>query len=158
MSTCPLSATADPRFAALRPRAIDPSQSERIKREFLTGYSQDAKLFCRYLVGTSFSKEVYNKMLDVADRLAIWSYSGLEMWVVPYALLTLVDFEGRSSAKQQDYRFAFVFDKPSKGAIDDLWLRPSDCRLKKVFCSNGNLMKFPEGNPYPVSETFFTSR
>ena len=157
VATCPLSATADPRYASLRPRSVNPHQSQQVKSEYLSGHSKHAKLFCKHLAGAAFSQATYNKMLDEADKLAIWSYSGLEMWVVPYVLLTLVDFDVPPSDARDGYRFAFVFDKPSKGTIDDLWLRASDCRFKKVFAPSGKLMTYPAGNPYPVSEAFFNS-
>lgn len=155
--TCPLSVVADPRYAALRPRDINPCQSRHVKLEYKSWYSRKAKVFCKHLVGSAFSQALYNKMLDEADRLEIWAYSDLRMWCIPYILLTLVDYESLPHSGKSCYRFAFVFDKPAGGTIDDLWLKPSDCKLKKVFSPSGKLMAFPEGNPYPVSEEFFTS-
>lgn len=38
---------------------------------------------------------------------------------------------------------------------EELWLRPGQIRIEKVFIPKGDRMKSPEGNPYEISEAEF---
>lgn len=152
---CPQSARADPRFQALRPTAIDHTQSARLKAVFQQVYRDRAYFFCAYHVGRGFSEQTFDKLISRADRLKIWSYQNLMLWCVPYILLTLEDFSIPMPDTGRTIDIQFNFKKPARGTIDDIWVRPQDCSLRKIFRSTGGLAKYPIGNPYPLSETYF---
>lgn len=55
--------------------------------------------------------------------------------------------------KSGDLKLAFRFNKPATGFVDDLWIKPHDCQLIKLFADSGVHCRYPEGNPYPLNET-----
>lgn len=149
---CPNSNTADPRYLHLRPSEVDPEQAHLLREVFLgTPNSQRAFEFCRYLVGRGFDESVFESLITQADRINIWSYKRIPLWVVPYILLTLETFTVQS--KNGEFKIAFRFSKPATGTVDDLWIKPHDCQLVKLFPDSEKLCQYPEGNPYPLSET-----
>jgi hypothetical protein len=69
--------------------------------------------------------------------------------VVPYILLTLGDFTATGRANNP-FEFHFFLDKPTRRAVDALWLTPEQCTLVKRF-SNTNQPMGGQNNPCPLS-------
>ena len=150
---CPNSNTADPRYMHLRPSDVDLEQAHLLREVFLgTQNSQRAFEFCRYLVGRGFDEPVFEALIAQADRVNIWRYKQLPLWVVPYILLTLDTFTVPS--KNGNFTVAFRFIKPTAGFVDDLWIQSHDCQLLKLFPDTEKPCLYPEGNPYPLNEIF----
>lgn len=89
-----------------------------------TDFMDDANLLqayavCRTLCGRgNLSGERFLDLVRIADTLDVWSYRNLELWTVPFILLTLDDFEGVSRGGNDLY-FRFVFQKPARTG----WMR-----------------------------------
>ncbi len=116
---CPNSNAADPRYMHLRPSDVDLEQARMLREVFFrTPNSQRAFEFCRYLVGRGFEESTFEGLIAQADRLNIWSYKQLPLWVIPYVLLTLDTFVVPS--RNGTFTVAFRFLKPASGDIDDL--------------------------------------
>lgn len=154
---CPLSAKAEPRYAALKPTEVDIQKIVEVRNAFLTtAIGARAEEFCDYLVGPrAITEEIRNRMIAEADRLKIWGYRNVPFWVFPYILLTLIDFKIPETKTKPSFYVQFRFLKPSKGFIDDLWNKSDKCALEKVFLTSGKPSSYPPGNPYPLSETYF---
>lgn len=150
---CPDSNTADPRYAALRPKDVDLEQAILLRKVFFTTQnSQRSFEFCRHLVGRGFDEATFEGLIAQADRINIWSYKQIPLWVVPYILLTLDTFVVHS--KNSAFTVAFRFLKPAASEVDRLWLTPHECKLMKLFLDTEKPCLYPEGNPYPLSELF----
>ncbi len=150
---CPNSNTTDPRYIHLRPSDVDLEQAKLLREIFFgTHYSQRAFEFCRYLVGKGFDVPAFEGLIAQADRINIWSYKQIPLWVIPYILLTLDTFTVHG--KNSTFTVAFRFIKPAIGNVDSLWIQPHDCKLIKLFPNTEKPYQYPEGNPYPLSEIF----
>ncbi len=109
-----------------------------------------AYAFMHTLCGrSSLSAESFKICVHRADRQGIWAYKGIKLWVIPYILLTFVDFIKRG--KSGNFAFRFVFIKPSRTTADILWLNPERCSLNKVFADSGTSIK-TQNNPLILSE------
>jgi hypothetical protein len=147
LDDCGYAHRQDSRFIGLNPTVWNHEQYENVRRDF---FSPDniptAYCFLLALCGKgNFPVSAFKKCVRRADRKVIWAYSGIPLWIIPYIMLTLMDFETTK------YKFRFVFQKPAKTHADDLWLRSSDCSLVKVFADSGNHFNSPD-NPFPVSK------
>ncbi len=151
---CPLSSKADPRYAALRPSEVDMGAVERVRTVFLySAFYLQAMRFCEFHIGRNgFNEDVFKSMVERGDQMRIWGYRNIAAWTLPYVLLSLCDFQIPSAKGTFEIQFHLL--KPV-GLIDDLWLKPGDCKLAKIFRDSGKQVNLPEGNPYPVSEGYF---
>lgn len=148
---CPNSNTADPRYKNLRPSEVDLEQARLLRAVFLGSQNvQRAFEFCRYLVGKGFDEATFSGLIAQADRINIWSYKRIPLWVIPYVFLTLDNFT--VSGKNGNFTVAFRLLKPAAGTIDDLWIEPHKCKLVKLFPDSEKLCQYPEGNPFPLDE------
>lgn len=140
------------RFAGMEPRGHDEAAGDEIRCSFF----QDENLakaysFCLGLCRRgNLPVEKFREMIARADRRRVWSYVGMRDWLMPYALLTLADFQTAT------YRFHFVF-KPPRGSgpsavLDD----PDRCRLSKMF-DGGEPVKAAD-NPIVVSKPAFVEK
>lgn len=154
ITDCPESSTASPRYAQLRATDIDPSLGKPFKADFMKNHSKNTKKFLSYFIGASiYNQQLHNAMLDEADRINIWAYKDIKYWVIPYTLLLLIDFEGKSSSST--FKFQFNLLKTKATPFDSIWLDSNKVKLQKVYVPSGKLVKFPDGNPYVISEAEF---
>jgi len=144
------------------PNSWDIENGKRIRtaledKEFIS------KLYCfclKLCMSGNLPVDKFIGLVKKADKRNLWSHAGFEEWVIGFLLLVLDDFEGTTREKQK-YIFRFSlqkginrldesFTKPnSKIEIEDIMEREGYF-LAKVFDS-GDIMQYPEGNPYPVS-------
>lgn len=141
---CPMSYSYHPSYSwledvdieeiELRSQALKSSfyQIENLKRAFM---------FLSRVTGKgAISHDVFELLLQRADKFNIWRYSGLPLWAVPYILLTLTDFYIRREGKET-YVVRLIIDKPSRSKLNTTWLRPGQCRLVKYFVNKGKATK-----------------
>lgn len=152
-SWCPLSNTDDSRYKELMPSKIDLEQVAALRENFMAHYRDKSYRFCKYL-HSSLNRIEHNELVQLADRQNIWAYKGVPAWAISYILLLLMDFEYLNKENRL-IELQFQLVKPKSATIDGLWLTPNDCQLAKTFRNSSKLMLYPEGNPYPVSSTFF---
>ena len=151
-------ADRNPRFRGLYPDGYDDLRGERIRAQFFEPeFLAQGYAFCRDLCRKgNLSAKKFRSMLRRADRKRIWAYVDIEVWSIPYILLTLENFSARSK-NGHEYEFHFVFRKPRGSSIAALWTHQQDCRIVKVFSRNGEEVQAGD-NPYPVSEAAFAEK
>lgn len=88
-------------------------------------------------------------MIQRADHNNIWSYVGIEVWAIPYILLSLENFSTPPSPTKMGYNFHFVLRKARGTKISALW-GGSPCSIEKVFSDSGHRVSASD-NPYPVT-------
>lgn len=134
-------------------------------------YLKQLYSFCHKLFGgNNFSPEIFYDLLKIAKQKNVWYYHNIEPWNFAFVLLTLQDFTGHSqkngSLKSYTFRF-YLTDNVDPQHLNSLNnekhsitkkleaksnLFGINLFLAKVF-GNGNLMKFPDGNPYKVCKS-----
>uniref|UniRef100_E6QGM0 Uncharacterized protein n=1 Tax=mine drainage metagenome TaxID=410659 RepID=E6QGM0_9ZZZZ len=135
---CPLSSTPDARYAFLRPNGWDWAARERLfARLCETENLKETYSVCRRIIPGLNSEEFY-RACQRAYQYGVFGYRGIELWVLPYLLVTLEDFP-KNDKRSIPYRF--VLHKPDHTAIDVLWLEPQNCVLRAYFADTGNPMK-----------------
>ena len=67
----------------------------------------------------------------------------------PYILLALKDFTGCRKKLKTPFVFRFVLKEKKPKDIEKIW-EGTRFHLHRIF-EGGKTMKFPEGNPYPVT-------
>ena len=154
MDDCIL-ANRNPRFSGLSPAGYDDIRGHKIRAQFFEPQNlARAYNFCLNLCRAgNLSGAKFRLMLQRADRKRVWSYVDIEIWTIPYILLTLENFTARSK-NGQEYGFHYVFKKPRGTNISTLWTRSQECQVLKVFSRKGDPVQ-AEDNPYPVSENDF---
>jgi hypothetical protein len=151
-------ANRNPRLRGLSPDGYDDVRGKRIRDQFLdSDQLRQAYAFCLDLCRKgNLPAAKFRSMLHRADRKRVWSYSGIQAWAIPYVLLTLENFSARSKGGKE-YGFHFVLQKPRGTNISALWSPNQECRLSKVFSSDGKPV-VAQDNPYPVSKAAFASK
>jgi hypothetical protein len=142
----------------MQPDGYDDARGKVLRAQFFEPeFLAQAYTFCRNLCrAKNLAHGQFRSMVKRAEKKRIWSYVGIQLWAVPYILLTLEDFSAIGKNNQQ-YGFHFVFQKPrgSGGTgIAALWSSQNGCKISKVFSDNGNPVRTGD-NPYPVSELAF---
>lgn len=140
---CPLANRNDPRFRWLVPADWDFDAGVRLRAAFFEDENlKTAYPFSLHLCGRgNLSADQFKTLVRRADRKNIWCYAGMQLWIIPYILLTLGDFNAISRRTNRPYGFHFVLNKPRRGTVESLWLTPAECQLVKLFSSNNT----PEG-------------
>lgn len=143
------------RFHGLQPDGYDDVSGRKIRELFFEpDFLSKSYSFCLKLCRNgNLPAQKFQSMLTRAEKKRIWSYEGIQVWAVPYILLTLENFHATSKSKHP-YEFHFVFQKPRGTNVSALWTRAEECRICKVFSSSGENVQTKD-NPYPVSEADF---
>lgn len=153
-------ANRNPRFHGLQPGGYDDARGRVIRAQFFeAGFLAHAYVFCLNLCRKgNLPAAQFRSMLRRADRKRVWAYVDIQLWAIPYILLTLENFSAKSK-NNQEYGFHFVLQKPrgSGAGIATLWAPQQGCRISKVFSSNGKPVQ-ADDNPYPVSEPAFVEK
>lgn len=146
-------ANRNTRFRGMEPDDWDDEAGKKLRAEFFTEENiRTAYAFCLQMCRSgNLPVKKFRSMVARADRKNIWSYAGITLWIVPYILLTLENFAHEPRDGGRRYEFHFLFDKPKGTSISVLWVRPRDCRLKKVFSNSGMPVR-ADDNPFPISE------
>lgn len=108
--------------------------------------------FCNNLCGRKkrLGIEKFNELVSEADRRNLWCYKDIPLWVVPYLLLTLRDFQGYGKELKKPFVFRFLLkEKPPKD-IKEVW-ESERFHLLRVF-EKGRQMDYPPGNPYALTK------
>lgn len=145
---CLLSSTPDPRFAYLQPTDWDLSSGKRLRATLCDPENiKQAYAVARRLCFSQLKVVEFLNMCHEADRKSVWAYKGLEVRVIPYILVTLVDlaphYSNGPGKGGRKFPLRFVLHKPVGSAIDAMWVSPNDCRLEPVFADSGRPMKNP---------------
>lgn len=153
-------ANRNSRFHGLQPDGYDDARGLKIRAQFFEpSFLAKAYVFCLNLCRKgNLSAAQFRSMLRRADRKRVWAYVDIQVWAIPYILLTLENFSANSK-NGREYGFHFVFQKPrgSSTGIAALWMSRQDCRISKVFSNNGKPVQVDD-NPYSVSEIAFVER
>jgi hypothetical protein len=123
------------------------SNIEKIKNEF---YDQKiiskSYALCLDIIGKgNFPVSKFLELCKKADKKHIWAYVGIEVWMIPYILLTLNDFTIISRDGNNTYNIRFVLDKHFNVNTLD-----KKCNIEKIFTDSQKILK-----SYPVSESDF---
>ncbi|MGK2742267.1 hypothetical protein ACSHT0_15385 [Tepidicaulis sp. LMO-SS28] len=151
LDECDLSSRRDPRFDGLAPSGWDHQRGIKIRAQFFAEENvKRAYVFCLRLCRIkNLPLSLWSELIKRADRKNIWSYKDIQLWTIPYILLSLGNFTG--TGKRGSYDFHFILQKPRGTDADTLWVKPEACSLVKVFSSSGCEMK-ADDNPFPLSE------
>ncbi|GAB4362318.1 MAG: hypothetical protein Kow006_33550 [Gammaproteobacteria bacterium] len=135
---CLLSSTPNPRYIHLQPSDWDLAAGKRLRETIcrLENIKQ-AYAVCRALCFNHLKVPEFLEMFREGDRKRIWAYKGLQEWVAPYILVTLVDLEPNGKRR---FPLRFVLRKPARQPIDAMWVSPEDCALEPVFADSGRPM------------------
>ncbi len=146
---CALSAANDTRYRHLQPGGEGDGEQARsafLEDQNLKRAYAFCQRMCKHLVTVKFKE-----LIGIADGLGVWSYARLELWIIPFILLTLNDFQGNR------FNFRFFLRKPRNKPYNDLWLSPEECCLEKVFADSGTPIKaLPDiPNPFPITRELY---
>ncbi len=120
------------------------AEGQRVRREFFDEVAvKTAYAFCLSFVGTgNLPLAKFQEMIDRADRLDIWSYTGMDIWCIPHILLLLADF---GVGTERPCHFALV--QTSK--LSAIWYDARPVLIKKLFSDTGRQAKMIGGQPSP---------
>ncbi len=128
-SQCPLSRSPDPRYAHLVPSDWDLAAGHRLKERFCEKQNlKEGYAACHALCFGHLSATEFLELCRRADRKNVWSYKGITLEVLPYILVTLMDFPVNETVNRS-YPLRLVLQKQPREPIDALWLHPGECRL-----------------------------
>lgn len=132
---------------------LDLAQGKRVRERFYeTDTLRLAYAFCHRMCGQgALPRAKFIEMLQRADKKKIWCYVDIELFVIPYILLTFENFTGRRKKDGMEFDFYFALIKPGAADFRTYWTRPEDCRIEKRFCRT-HVPFNNDDNPYPVSE------
>jgi hypothetical protein len=150
LDDCVLANRTD-RFRGMEPDYYDDVQGELLREQFLESDNlKMAYAFCLVLCGTgNLPKSKFRSMLRRADKKRIWSYAGIQVWAIPYILLTLEDFIAVNKSGKE-YGFHFVFKKRRGSNVSAIWNNTYPCALIKLYADSGNPVI--NAHPLPVSQ------
>jgi hypothetical protein len=139
------------RLKHLEPDGWDFARGQKIREKFFEDDNlRRAYAFCLNMCRkTNLPSYSWRKMIQRADRNNIWSYAGIEVWAIPYILLSLENFATSPSPTKAGYSFHFVLRKARGARISALW-GGSPCVIEKVFSDSGHRVSASD-NPYPVT-------
>lgn len=134
------------RFDLLRTDHLNDARGRALRAAFLTGPDLlAAYAFCRSLCGrTGLTMGEFRDLLVRADRQGIWSFVGLEVWMVPMVLLAIEDF-----ARGEPHAFHFLLKK-GRAERGTLLTGRRDVKLLKVFSDSGRPVRAGGRVPNPV--------
>jgi len=91
------------RFHGLAPDGFDDARGRKIHSQFYeSDFRAKAYVFCWNLCRTgNLPSEKFQSMLRRADKMRIWAYSGIQLWAIPYILLTLENFSAESKNRRK---------------------------------------------------------
>lgn len=156
---CPLLEKNEDRFKHLNPQNLNECQAAFFREQFYKDENIKRSFnFMGEICGaTIFRKTNFNNCMKIADGKNIWAYSGIQLWVIPYILLTLERYTATSRIGKP-YSFHFHFEKPKRSPLDDIWLTPAKCKLAKVYYGTGTLAYSTHENPLPLSEAKYLEK
>jgi hypothetical protein len=151
-------ANRNARFRGLEPDGYDDARGQSIRSRFFdTEFLAQAYVFCLSLCRQgNLPAAKFRSMLRRADKKRIWSYVDIQVWSIPYILLTLENFSSKTK-DGREYAFHFTFQKPRGTKVSALWTRQQECRLVKVFSKSGEPIQ-ADDNPLWVSEQTFQDK
>ncbi|MFC1040778.1 hypothetical protein ACFGWM_03430 [Pasteurella multocida] len=107
-----------------------------------------AYCFCWSLCGKgNLSFEQFRQMLHLADKKKIWSYANIELWMIPYMLLTLCNFQ-----HHKGFVFHFILHKQYKNQLNFTDIFSSGTEIQKVFTESHRLMAKSPNNPLSITK------
>ena len=137
------------RFRGLQPSGFDEDREQGMRNDFFAlDNLRKTYFFMWRLCGRGcLPREKFVQCIQRADRKKIWAYHNIDLWCIPYILLTLNNFMSRN------FEFHFFIDKRLSSPIDEIWEGQKICTLCKVFSDSGRLLKSSEQiqNPFPIS-------
>lgn len=86
-------------------------------------------------------------MISLADKKKIWSYVGIELWMIPYMLLTLCNFQ-----HNKGFGFHFILHKQRKNDLSITEIFSSKSEIQKVFTDSHMLMSKSPNNPLVINK------
>lgn len=96
-----------------------------------------------------FPASKYIELVKKANQINIWGYVGLEIWMLPYILLTLDDFRAKDkNGKEYEYRFILLEDSNL-----DLLAHINDIKISKIFADSQKEIKQFSINKEKYDET-----
>lgn len=108
-----------------------------------------AYCFCWSLCGKgNLSLKQFHKMIKLANKKKIWSYVGVELWMIPYMLLTLCDFQ-----HHKGFAFHFILHKNQNNHLNIAEIFSSSSQIQKVFSNSQRLMGKSPNNPLDITES-----
>lgn len=142
------------RFRGMEPDGYDDARGEQLRKQFINDENlKTAYSFCLALCGKgNLPKSHFRSMIARADKKRVWSYVGIEVWAIPYILLTLEDFSAENKSGMS-YGFHFVFDKRKGSNASAIWDTVNPCKLLKVYSDSGNPT---HDSPFSVSKNALT--
>lgn len=128
---------------------FDFERGERIRNAF---FSQDnlcnSYSFCWSLCGKgNLSIAQFHKMINLADKKKIWCYANIELWMIPYMLLTLCNFQ-----HHKGFGFHFILHKRRRNNLSISEIFSSDSEIQKVFTDSQKLMSESPNNPLSITQ------
>lgn len=94
---------------------------------------------CLELIGkrSKFKHKEMRELIDIAKRKNIFYYKGLEIWMIPYILLTLKDFSIWQKDRKKTYQIRFVMKNI---LIKILTKQNIKNKIQKVFSDSGKII------------------
>lgn len=116
---------------------FDFKHGEEVKKEFCeTDTICKSYVLCLNMVGRrKFSTNTFLTLCKRADKRNIWSYAGIEVWMIPYILLTLSDLTITIS-QDKSFQIRFVLDKNF-----DLLSREKICNIEKIYADSQTMIE-----------------
>ena len=108
-----------------------------IKKEFCKSENiLRAYVLCLSMVGKGqFSVNTFISLCKKANNKDIWAYVGIEVWMLPFMLLTLNDITLKSQ-KGTDYKIRFLLDKNFNSLSKE-----KNCNIEKIYANTQRLIK-----------------
>lgn len=123
----------------------DFDQFNRIKSEFCEATNlKKAYAFCLKCCGVgNLTTDKFLSLCTKANKKNIWAYKNIQVWMIPYILLTLDDFEAKThNGPTPTYMFRFVLDKTIKDMITNFFHDDKlSCKIQKIFADSRKLIK-----------------
>lgn len=156
---CLLSVTRDNPFYHLKTSSLNFFAGEKLKKEFCNEQNiKEAYAVALKLCNNRLSTNEFITLCSIANKLNLWSLSKMDLQTIPYLLVTLNLFkeEDKKIKNNRKYTYKLKLIKPS-GTIDNLWNKPTECYLEKLFESGDQVKVPPEMDPvvYPLYDKLF---
>jgi len=111
---------------------IDIIHGDKIKKEFCKSETIcKSYSLCLNMAGKgNLSTKTFFELYKKADKKNIWSYVGVEIWMIPYMLLTLKDLTLIGKNKKP-FNIRFVLDKNL-----DVLSKERNCNIEKIYTNS----------------------
>lgn len=128
----------DPVYKTLNPAEWDPEAEERLLAQ-LRDPDTVARLYarCQTICGT-LSCEEFLDMCAASRRLRIWRMARMSLDLAPFIMTTLINLPKTDRRK---IAMNILLRKPEGFGPGQMFVRPADCHLEKVFADSGRPMK-----------------